>query len=88
MGSQKCRIAGKSQSVIMINLIIFTRTRTPAHSCGQEVERLLLHAASSTARPLMKRWRATCSCSSRSASTRYASTRKSSHEGSTTTAIA
>jgi hypothetical protein len=29
MGSQKCRILGKSQSVlIMINPIIFTRTRT------------------------------------------------------------
>jgi hypothetical protein len=31
MGSQKCRIVGKSQSVlIMINLIIFTRTRRTA----------------------------------------------------------
>jgi hypothetical protein len=33
MGSQKCRIVGKSQPVlIMINPIIFTRTRTPSCS--------------------------------------------------------
>ena len=47
MGSQKCRIAGKPQSVlVMINPMIFTRTRTTL-------------AVSST--PALPRWHL-CSC--------------------------